>query len=286
MIGSTRPLSVRRLFAVLAILVVLTAACGGGDSGTAPDESAGSDESDTPTGDAESSDDADVDAETGADPEDEPSEPGPVELAGGEADIYCRLALENDQASDLFDPTAGPEAAEKFVRESQAALAQAIVVAPPGLRIDLATIAEGIDALAEILEANDWDFLASLEPIELLTASSEQEAAQDRIDAWEELNCSQSVQSSEESASGSIGDAFASPEALEALLGSDAGRELLISGLVENVDLTRDQAGCLLDNLDLPAVAALAEGADSEADLIAELFAALDVCGISLADFG
>ncbi len=293
MVESPKLLAPRRLFAVLAVVVVFAAACGDDGSSADPSDQRASEEADPATDDAESGDDADEsddgdgDSDATVDSEPEPAEPEPVESSGGEADTYCRLALENSQASDRFDPTAGPEATERFVRESQASLAEAILVAPPELKADLVTIGEGIDALAEILEANDWDFFASLDAIELLTSSPDQDAAEDRIDAWEELNCDHPADSSDESAaSGSIEDAFASPEALESLLGSDAGRDLLIDGLVESVGLTRDQAGCLLDTLDLPALAALADGADPEADLVADLFAALSSCGISLEDFG
>lgn len=286
MIGSAKPVSPSHWLAALTILVVFAAACGDDGSSADPADRVGSEEADPVTDDAVSGDDVDPGAES-ADAESDPSAPEPVESSAGEVDVYCRLALENDRASDRFDPTAGPEATEQFVRESQASLAEALLVAPPELRADLATIGEGIDELAEILEANDWDFFAALDAIELLTASPEREAAEDRIDAFEELNCDHPADTSEEDASSdSIEDAFASPEALEALLGSDAGRELLIDGLVESVDLTRDQAACMLDSLDLPALAALAEGADPEADLIADLLAALDSCGISMEDFG
>jgi len=284
---------VRRLFVALVTLVVIATACADDDSGAEPADEAGADTEDAESGDDEAGSDA---VNESADAEPDPPDPEPLEASGGEIETYCRLALENDQASDRFDPTTGTEATEQFVREAQASIAAAILVAPPEIRVDLATISEGVDDLAGVFEANDWDFLAALPEMEALATLPEQEAAGDRIDAWEEANCDHPVEDADEEAIGddppsledpaSLDDAFASAEALEALLGSEAGRELLIDGLTENGELSRDQAACLIDNVDSPLLTALANGADPDVDLLVELLAVLDTCGISFTDFG
>ena len=287
----------RRLFLVMMALAVIATACGDDGSAVEPTDGVGaeSDDSGSESGTDDVEGDDAVD-ESAADAEPEPADPEPLEATGGDAETYCRLALENDQASDRFDPTTGPDATEQFVRQAQAAVAAAMLVVPSEIRSDLATIGEGIDELADVFEANDWDFFASLPEMEALATLPEQEAAEDRIDAWEESNCDHPAEDPVEDAIGddpdtlddpaTLEDAFGSAETLEALLGSEAGRELLIDGLTENGELSRDQAGCLIDNVDVPLLTALANGADPDVDLLVELLAVLDTCEISLTDFG
>jgi len=80
---------------------------------------------------------------------------------------------------------------------------------------------------------------------------------------------------------GSFDEAFADAEMLEAIMGSDAGRAMLIEGMTEDGALTVDQAGCLLDNLEIEMLVLFGQGGEPEPDMVFDLFEVLETCGIT-----
>ena len=85
----------------------------------------------------------------------------------------------------------------------------------------------------------------------------------------------------------SRGQAFSSPEALEALLSTEAGRQFAIDAIVDDGRLDAEQAECLLDNLDFEVLAALAQGGtDPTAEMLGPIFRADGHLQPRLADHG
>ena len=85
----------------------------------------------------------------------------------------------------------------------------------------------------------------------------------------------------------SLADDLATPDGLDAILGSEAGRELFIDGMTEGGEITREQAECMIDNLDVEMLSALALDPDSVgAAGAADLLDVLAGCGIDITAFG
>ena len=55
-------------------------------------------------------------------------------------------------------------------------------------------------------------------------------------------------------------DVDLTPELVEAMLETEAGRAMFIEGMTEDGELTADQAECMLDNLDFVALAGISSG--------------------------
>ena len=62
------------------------------------------------------------------------------------------------------------------------------------------------------------------------------------------------------------------PELLEAMLETDEGRAMMIEGMTEDGELTADQAECMLDNLDIVALAGISSGDEPDPGIFSALF--------------
>ena len=191
-----------------------------------------------------------------------------------------RFVVENDALADqvnFFDP----ESVEEWLTSTSSRLQDAIGSAPGELRDDLDVIADGIDELAAIVESHDYDMIAATDDLDAMDSAA-QDAASDRLDAWEEVNCPEVDDEPTD-----LADSLTTPEGLEAILGSEAGRELFIQGFIEDGDVTAEQASCLIGSIDVEMLSALATNPDSidpaAAVGLLDVFAA---CGIDPSALG
>lgn len=195
-----------------------------------------------------------------------------------QSDAYCRTKAEADALLDTVD-VFDPDAVEAAVRQSIGLIEAAIEIAPAEIRDDLGTIRANADDYVAVLEENDWDLFAAAPELEALDARPEPEAAEDRIEVWEDANCD--FPEDEADGDDAFGDdPFTTAEAFEAMLETDGGRALMIEGMTEDGDLTPDQAGCLLDNLDFDALSALADGDEPDPEVFGLLFEVAMRCGL------
>ena len=69
---------------------------------------------------------------------------------------------------------------------------------------------------------------------------------------------------------------------VEAMLATEAGRALMVEGMIEEGPLTADQAVCLLDNLDLETLVVLLNDMDEEPppEVVVSLLLLLDTCDL------
>ncbi len=282
----------RALVALVAV-VVLAAGCSSDneptDAGSGSDDSSDAETSTDDDGSDDSgSDDATSDDEsTDGDSDMEEEDPEPVADMSASVAIYCEANALNDAAADNIDP-ADPESVRNWVFKSRDALRDVIPQAPEEIRGDLAILFEGFEQFIVILESYEFDFFAALPEIEALTESPAQAAADEHLDAWEAANCpTGSVDTGEDAAGGSaFEDALATPEVFLAMIESEGGRELILDGMTEDGDFTRDQAECLIDHPDFLEFFALIGGAPPSADIIPTIIGVFTECGIDLQSLG
>ena len=256
---------------LVAALGLIAASCGGSDDAATEAEGSsaatGAGEGDaatTATDPAESSTSSDdsFDASSGS---------------GGAVDAYCRAKAEAEammDTIDLFDP----EAVEAGMQDNISLLDDAIEIAPAEIRDDLRTVRESFDDYLVVMEANDWDIFAAAPELEALDDRPEPAAAEDRIEAWEDANCDFPDDTGDDDAMDE--DPFSSPEALEAMLSSDAGRAMMIQLMAADGEFTTDQAECLLDNLDIEALLALSTETEPNSEVYGLLFDVAMLCGL------
>lgn len=294
----------RALLALLACVSLIAAACGGSDDddGTAADivadaidsedqadESNTGDDStssaDTETGDAPA-DDAESDGSPEGDedaPEEEPAADDSSLALSGDAALFCARYAEN---SGLFRDVVvtDPDSIENWINTSQGLLSEAIGAAPAELVSDLQTIQDGVAELAALLEAYGFDFLAVSDEEFAATESPEFDAASDRIDAWLAANCPEVL----EDAGVGVEPGDVDADAIEAVLGSEAGRQLVIDQFVA-AGLTEADATCVLDNLgdfDISVLAGLADDPTAiTSEQITDLLGLFATCGIDVTQF-
>ena len=70
------------------------------------------------------------------------------------------------------------------------------------------------------------------------------------------------------------------PELLEAMLETDEGRAMMIEGMTEDGELTADQAECMLDNLDIVALAGISSGDEPDPEIFSALFDVAATCDL------
>ena len=265
--NSRRRLVVPILFSLIGLLAV---SCGSSDD-TAT-------EGDASTGDA-AAETADDTAASAAE-SDEADEDGAGEAANTDdsAVAYCSAKAEAEALLDNVDPF-DPESVEMAIRKNIQLIEAAIDLAPSEIRDDLRMLRQSFDDYVEVLEENDWDLFAASAALEELDARPGPEAAEDRLEAWEDANCEGADDDiDDEDAFGD--DPFSSPEALEAMLSSEAGRALMIEGMIEDGEFSAEQAACLLDNLDVEALLSLATGDEPSPEIFGLFLEVAMVCGL------
>ncbi|NCG37335.1 MAG: hypothetical protein GWP48_07405 [Actinobacteria bacterium] len=276
--NSPRPLFFRALV-TLAALIVLAAGCGSG--GESSDADTGS-ETEVSTEPETSPDDA-------GDDDSVIDEEEPESAADKSASIatYCEANAANDAAFENMNP-ADPESVRNLVLKSRNGLRDVIPRAPEEIRDDLATVLVGFEKVIEILRTYEFDFFAASSEIEEVSDSPVATAAEDRLDAWEAANCPTAP---DEDGDGSdFEDAMESPEFFLAMIETESGREMVLDGITEDGDLTREQATCLIDHPDFIEFFTLMSGGEEpSAEMIPTIFGLLDECDIpleALADLG
>lgn len=291
----------RSLLSVLALFVsaaLFAAACGGSDS-----SDDGASDADTSTDDsaADASDDS-AGSDDGAD-EDGADEAGADDGAASSttsstttttttttaapSDIdpanatYCATVAEADAFLDTLPNVLDPVETEAWARQNVAYADEMVANAPDEIAADLQTLRASFDEFIAVLEASGWNLIAAAVELEALAEIPTSVAAEDRVSAWEAENCGGGGDADDAGDESALADAFASPEALEAVLSTEAGRELMIQGMTEDGRLNADQAACLLDNLDFEILSALAQGGDPTPEMLGQFFELLDTCDLA-----
>lgn len=242
---------------------------------------------DTTTGGAASSGDA---AAAGADDtaasvaeSDQEDEDVDGEAAKTDASVeaYCSTKAAAEALLDAIDPF-DPMSVETAIRKNIELIDAAIDIAPPEIRDDIRMLRESYDEYVVVLEENDWDFFASALVIETLDDRPVREAAEERLEAWEDANCGFVDDDDVDEEDAFEEDPFADPEALEAILSTDAGRAFMIEIMIADGEVSADQAGCLLDNLDTETlVILLAEkGEELPPEVMISLLQLFDTCDL------
>ena len=75
-------------------------------------------------------------------------------------------------------------------------------------------------------------------------------------------------------------DVDLTPELVEAMLETEAGRTMFIEGMTEDGELTADQAECMLDNLDFVALAGISSGDEPDPEIFSALFNVAVTCDL------
>lgn len=322
-------LTSRALIVLFAAFALLASACGGGDESTgtaaspsgsdsasasasepaddttSDDDSAMAEEddnaddtaSDDDSAMAEEDDDMGDDAASSGLEEDPPADEDPADSddpatsglvddgtsAGGD---FCALYEQNRNLLDEYS-LLDPVQVEEWFSLSQQLLIEAIGDAPGELIGDLETLRTQFDQVGAILQEFEYDLFAAGDAVDALPITAEADAATDRLDIWVETNCVGA-----ETGATDLTDQLATEEGIEAILGSETGRELFIDGMTEDGTITRDQASCLLDNIDPSLLSILAGiGAGGSTDVLDPQTAVdlLDVfagCGIDPSALG
>lgn len=268
-----------RVLAALAAFVLLVAACGGSDDDeTATAGDSGSDDSsDDGGGDDAPADDDDGDAtEPEDDADDEPVDDDFDPSGSGD---FCGLYIQNQDLLtqfDFFDPLQ----VQQWIDTSIGLLDQAIATAPPEILADLQTVRADLDTVVEVLEENDYDFVAAAETMDTLD-TPDADAASDRIDAYVESVCGVDPDQATEDLTDNMIE-----ENLDSLLENDAFLAMIVEGMTEDGDLTEEQATCFLQNFDTELFAGFATdaGADALSDpaVLQDLLGVFETCGIPL----
>ena len=272
-----------RVLAALATIIVLAAGCGSdGESSDADTGSEAEAEAEASTESETSSDDA-GDDDSGMDEE----EPEPAVDKSASIAIYCEANAANEAAFENVN-LGDPESVRNLVLKSRNGLRDIIPQAPEEIREDLATVLAGFEKLIEILGTYEFDFFAASSEIEDVTDSPAQTAAEDRLDAWEAANCPAAP--GDDGDGSDFEDAMANPEFFLTMIETESGREMVLDGMTEDGDLTREQATCLIDHPDfIEFFTLMGGGEEPSAEMMLTIFGLLDECGIpleSMADLG
>lgn len=245
---------------------------------------------DTTTGGAASSGDAaaagadDTAASVAESDQEDEDVDGEAAKTDASAEAYCSTKAAAEALLDAIDPF-DPMSVETAIRKNIELIDAAIDIAPPEIRDDIRMLRESYDEYVVVLEENDWDFFASALVIETLDDRPVREAAEERLEAWEDANCGFVDDDDVDEEDAFEEDPFADPEALEAILSTDAGRAFMIEIMIADGEVSADQAGCLLDNLDVVALAALATGDESSPEVLGMFFEVAMVCELEMFGF-
>lgn len=256
----------KRHVALLALPLLALAACGGDDGGddaaaATATATAGTAGTGTGTGDAS---DAGSAGSLAADPDSE----------------WCGVARSVEDVSDQLDEvtSTAPADFEAAFAEMSAALDEAADAAPPELEDAIATQIDGFSKLRDALEAVDFDVLdVDLSVIDQLNA--QMTASQAEIERYNEEVCgipADAVDTADVSGTGTAGSADTS--AFDPSAGTV--REQIVQALVAQ-GFTEDEAGCVIDAIDINDPAALQD--------VNGLFDVFEGCGIDdtrLAELG
>ena len=179
------------------------------------------------------------------------------------------MKAESDALFDEADPL-DPESVEAAFRENVGIIDAALQIIPAEIEDDLRVVRQSMDDYIDVLAANDWDFFAASSAIDEIEGP-ELEAAEARLETWEGANCD-FPDDGDDFEDALNEDPFSTPEAFEAMLETDTGRAMIIEGMTEDGELTADQAECMLDNLDIVALAGISSGDEPDPGIFSALF--------------
>ncbi len=269
----TRSTSRLRLLAAALVLVVFAAACGSSNDTSADTGSADTGSADTGSADTSAADTSAADVNV-----DNTSASVDANVAA-----FCAGAAEQDARQDAFNDF-DPVAVQEFVRTSGSAMLDAIEIAPAEIADDMQVLADGLEQFYNVLKDHDWDIFAASAELDAIDESPEQLAASDAVDAWRAENCGTPLPSDEPDVadnSGSIDDVLSTPEGISTILGSEAGREMFITGMTQDGSMTVEQATCLVDSIDADGLAALIGDAQPTAESMVTVLEIMSTCGIA-----
>ncbi|GJM36904.1 MAG: hypothetical protein DHS20C19_02710 [Acidimicrobiales bacterium] len=205
------PLS-RVLLVILAVFALVASSCGddaspaatgddsatddGGTDNTGDD---GGDDDTRTSDDGRESDGSDV-LDGGADDDggaaddtatdDDMGEDGDMGESTPDADAYCALSVQADEAGKGFNPaTMSVTEVEDHWRTQLALIDQARDVVPAEIRDDFALIGRAIGELVDLLEANGWNYFAVLDELDAIFEAPALVAAGERLDAFDADVC-------------------------------------------------------------------------------------------------
>ncbi|MDW3219709.1 MAG: hypothetical protein R8F63_13935 [Acidimicrobiales bacterium] len=205
------PLS-RVLLAILAVFALVASGCG--DDASPASTATGDDAVSDDSGDDGNDDDGSADDGGGdggretdgsdvvdgsadddmgsADDDDMGSDGDDGDMGDGTADAeaYCALAVQADEAGDGFNPaTMSVAEVEDHWRTQLALIEQARDVVPAQIRDDFALLGRAIGELVDLLEANGWNYFAVIDEVDALFESAGLAAAIERLDAFDADIC-------------------------------------------------------------------------------------------------
>ncbi len=193
------------------------------------------------------------------------------------ASDWCDLARGVDEASDAIDTASDPAAA---FRELASRIDGLSAVAPSEIRDDVALMEEFAVALVAALDANDDNIILAMDEVTRNFDMNAVEAAGDNLTRYDEEVCGITDDDADAdtdpgagdlpSPGGTPGDA---PDDVPDASG-DPFEGGIIAGLADELDLTEDQARCLVRELDMTA---LMGGAEPD---INQMMDAVATCGL------
>lgn len=261
----------RWMLAMVAAVALFAAACGGDSDGddTAPETSA-----------VVADDGDDTTATTAAEAAEGTSAPkDDIQVSGDPNSEWCGLAASLQAQFDGVEADPFAFFSEEGMAMLNDALDQAVQVAPPEIRSDVALSRDSFAEIEALLQANDYDLLsipqADFEAID----QSSQVAAADRIEAYNEQVCG--IESDGTTSSGTEEPATDDGPSLG---DSDAAVDAFVTGLTGALPITEEQARCLADELDFASLAANGNFDPNDPELLDQVFAVLGVCDISITD--
>lgn len=217
----------RKFLAILLALVFVAAACGGDD-----DTASSDDGSDTST----ASDDGSTTSDDGSTTSDG---------AGGS---FCDMArtLDESAAFDFTSLTSG-----ELFDQAEAAIRQAVAVAPSEIKADLSTLADGFTQLKDLLEKYDYnlfdpDLAAEMESFD----TAELDAAGARVDAYMQDACGIDVGSTD--TSGTTDDSSTMPDTSgldPSMFEGLADNPAALASVFASMGIDAELASCLVQEL-------------------------------------
>lgn len=175
----------RRLLILLALVALMAAACGGDDSSAEGDDTGGDDTAASAEDDTGGDDTASGGDDTGGDDTASGGDDTAAATGGGEGSDFCDrwTSEEEDLGPDTFDFFATPDELEATVTESLEAFDEVRDSAPDEIRADVDVLYDNFSELAQLLEDNDWNYLAIAEDAPTLDGQAAIEASAN-IDAY------------------------------------------------------------------------------------------------------
>ncbi len=212
-------------------------------------------------------------------------------------EAYCNLAVTLDELEDEIDISNdfSPENAKRIADAWAEFIADADDVIPGALAGDYELSKTAVEAFAEALETNDYDYFQAFSAMDPEIVNNESiEAASDRMEAYEEQVCgivpeeadgNEVVGGSDPDSGGTTAMSDADVELIAGLLETEIGRQLFIDGLMEDSNLSTEQATCFVDTADLTTLLSFSQGSPSENAALVDLFSTLSDCNIDIEDF-